>query len=80
MDMRKDTGIKISKEKKTEMVSAIKAYYLREREEEIGELAAGFLLDFIVAELAPEFYNQGVADSYAFMEKQLEDMLAIQKQ
>lgn len=77
--MRKDTGIKISKEKRAEMVSAIKAYHLREREEEIGDLAASLLLDFIIAELAPEFYNHGVADSYAFMEKQLEDLMAIQK-
>lgn len=78
--MRRDTGIKISKEKKAEMVTAIKNYYLIERDEEIGDLAAGLLLDFITAELAPEFYNQGVADSHAFMEKQLEDLLAIQKQ
>ncbi|CAJ38031.1 DUF2164 domain-containing protein [Methanocella arvoryzae] len=78
--MRNKPGIKLTKEKRAEMISAIKSYYSAEREEEIGDLAAGLLLDFIIEELAPEFYNQGVQDSYNFMEKQLEDLLAIQKQ
>lgn len=78
--MRNDPKIKISKEKREELISAIKNYFLSEREEPIGDLAAGLLLDFIIEKLAPEFYNQGVADSYTFMEKQLEDLLAIQKQ
>ena len=76
--MRRDRTIKISKEKRDEMVSAIKNYFSRERDEEIGDLAAGLMLDFIIAELAPEFYNQGVYDSHKFLEKQMEDLLAIQ--
>ncbi|WP_424356813.1 DUF2164 domain-containing protein [Methanocella sp. MCL-LM] len=77
--MRKDTGIKISKEKRAEMVTAIKNYYLTERDEDIGDLAAGLILDFFIEKLAPEFYNQGVNDSYLYMEKMLEDLLSIQK-
>lgn len=77
--MRAGNNIKLTKEKRDDMVLAIKNYFLIEREEKIGDLAAGLLLDFIIAELAPEFYNQGVQDSYKFMEDKVEDLLSIQK-
>ena len=76
----KNNNIVLTKEKRNEMISSIKNYFLKEREEEIGELAAGLILVFIIEELAPEFYNQGVYDSYKFLENSLEDLLAIQKQ
>jgi len=71
--------IKLSKEKREQMVSEIKAYFLKERDEELGELASGFILDFIIDKLAPEFYNQGVWDSYKYMNDKVEDLLEIQK-
>jgi uncharacterized protein (DUF2164 family) len=77
--MRDNNKIELTKEKKKEMVEAIKYYFLKEREEEIGDLASGLILEFIIEKLAPEFYNQGVYDSYKYMELKIEDILAIQK-
>ncbi len=77
--MIKKDKIKLSKEKKEYMITAIKKYFSDEREEEIGDLASGLFLDFIVEELAVEFYNQGVADSYKYMSERCEDLLLIQK-
>ncbi|PRR78003.1 hypothetical protein CLLI_20980 [Clostridium liquoris] len=77
--MNNKNKIKLTKEKRAEMISSIKSYFLNEREEELGELAASLILDFIIEELAPEFYNQGVYDSYAYMSDRLEDVLSIQK-
>ncbi len=77
--MRNSNGIKLTKERRDEMVYAIKDYFLKEREEKMGDLAAGMVLDFVMEKLAPEFYNQGVYDSYKFMEDKLEDLLSIQK-
>jgi uncharacterized protein (DUF2164 family) len=77
--MRNDNTINVTKEKRDEMVSAIKNYFSKEREEEIGDLASGMILDFIIEELAPEFYNQGVYDSYKYMQDTIEDLLSIQK-
>lgn len=77
--MRNENNIKLTKEKKQDMVSAIKNYYLKEREEELGDLASGLILEFIIEKLAPEFYNQGVYDSYKYMENSIEDLLSIQK-
>jgi len=71
--------IKLNKEKREEMISAIKSYFSSEREEEIGDLASSLILKFIIEELAPEFYNQGVYDSYKYMNNRIEDLLSIQK-
>lgn len=70
---------KLSKEKRSEMVSSIKTYFSEERNEELGDLGASIILDFIIDELAPEFYNQGVFDSYVYLNERVEDVLGIQK-
>jgi len=69
--------IKWSKEKRKEFVEAIQNFFYEEREEEIGELAASFLLDFFVEKIAPNIYNQGVMDSYKYLNERLEDLLAL---
>ena len=61
------------------MIAAIKVYFLNEREEELGDLGSGFILNFIIEKLAPEFYNQGVYDSYKYMSERLDDVLSIQR-
>lgn len=46
-----------------EAVTALQAYFRDERGEDIGALQAGFLLDFVLAEIAPSIYNQAVRDA-----------------
>lgn len=77
--MRKKNLITLTNERKDEMVSEIKNYFLKERDEEIGDLAASLVLDFILEKIAPEFYNQGVFDSHQYMKDSAEDLLSIQK-
>jgi len=77
--MRNENTLTVTKEQRDEMIAAIKNYFLKEREEEIGDLRAGLMLDFILEELAPEFYNQGVSDSYTYMKDTIEDLLSIRK-
>ncbi|MFX0548387.1 DUF2164 domain-containing protein [Hathewaya histolytica] len=73
------TNIKLSKEKRENMISLIQEYFEKEHDENFGDLAAGFILDFIIEKLGPEFYNQGVYDSYAYMTDKIEDLLSLQK-
>jgi uncharacterized protein (DUF2164 family) len=77
--MKKDNSVKVTKERRDDMISDIKNYFLKEREEEIGDLAAGLILDFILEKIAPEFYNQGVYDAHKYMGDAVEDLLSIQK-
>lgn len=71
--------MKISKDKKEKMIKSIKTYFLNERDEDLGDLAAELILDFITKELAPEFYNQGIQDAYRYMKDKAEDMLELEK-
>lgn len=71
--------IELSKEKREKMISDIKNYFLNERDEDIGDLAARLILDFFMEKLALEVYNQGVYDSYKYMSDKIEDLLGIQK-
>jgi uncharacterized protein (DUF2164 family) len=77
--MNKKNKIELPKEKKDEMILKIKNYFLNERDEEIGDLASIMIFEFIIEELSAEFYNQGVYDSYKYMNDRCEDLLAIQK-
>ncbi len=70
--------IRLSAEQKKAMTAAIKGFFLNEREEEIGDLAAMLLLDFVAKELAPVFYNQGVADATRYITERVEDMASLQ--
>ncbi|HOB59897.1 MAG TPA: DUF2164 domain-containing protein [Methanoregulaceae archaeon] len=77
--MKKQPAIIVPKEKREEMLAAIKQYYSEEQGEEIGDLKATLLLDFVTEHLAPGFYNQGVSDACQFMNEMVEDVLSLQK-
>jgi uncharacterized protein (DUF2164 family) len=55
----------------------LREYFAAEMDEPIGDLKAGLLLDFILAELGPSVYNQAIADARAFFEERSNDLGAI---
>lgn len=68
----------ISKEKKAELIQDIKEFFRKEREEDLGDLAAMLILDFFIANIAPAFYNQGVQDCITFMKDKLDDLYGLE--
>ena len=66
--------IKLSKERRKELIAAIKAYFLELHDEEIGDLKAGLLLDFFMEKLGPSVYNQAIKDAQAFFQQKVEDL------
>jgi uncharacterized protein (DUF2164 family) len=56
---------RIPKEQKDEMIERLITYFLEERSENIGHLAAGQLLDHLMQEIGPYFYNQAMGDARA---------------
>lgn len=76
---KRSNKINIPKDRQEQMIRDLREYFYTEREEELGELAAFMLLDFITDKLAPEFYNQGITDAYNYMTDRVEDMLGLQK-
>lgn len=55
--------IDLPDETRNELVKAIKLYFLNERDEEIGELAAAFFLEFVLETIGPSIYNQAIRDA-----------------
>ena len=54
--------IEIAKEARKEAVASIERWFLEEREEKIGNIAASALLGFFLEEIGPLVYNRAVAD------------------
>ncbi len=71
--------IELNKEVRVVLVENLKRYYWNERNEELSNLGAQLLLDFIVNDIGPYIYNQAVEDSYAYMDERIEDLLGLQK-
>jgi uncharacterized protein (DUF2164 family) len=63
--------IKLPKENKDQIIDKIKDYFYNERSEEIGDLAAENLLDFVLKEIGPYLYNQGVKDAKVMVEQKM---------
>lgn len=64
--------IEFSKDEKTHIVRKIQLYFLEELGQEIGSFDAQFLLDFFSEEMGGYFYNRGLYDAQAILEKRLE--------
>ncbi|MGP4082730.1 DUF2164 domain-containing protein [Pseudalkalibacillus sp. R45] len=75
--------LKIPKEEREQLVRNIQGYFIDERGEEIGDLAAGLMLDFFLKEAGPYVYNQGVRDAKKLLQDKMmnieEDMDALQR-
>jgi uncharacterized protein (DUF2164 family) len=66
--------IRLSSERRTSLLRAIKEYFSAEFEEPLSDFRAQGLLDFFVRELGPPVYNQGVRDATGYMQEKLADI------
>lgn len=55
-------SIELPKDVRKDAVASIVRYFHEQREEEIGNIVAGGLLDFFIEEIGPSIYNKAVAD------------------
>lgn len=67
-------AIVLSDETRTELVAALKRYFLDERDEDLGDLQATFLLDFVLKEVGPSIYNQAIKDAQASLHSTVADL------
>jgi uncharacterized protein (DUF2164 family) len=68
--------IAITKQESEELVHSLKRYFAAELEHELSELRAKLLLDYVLREIAPFAYNQGVKHAEEFLRARLEDLPA----
>ncbi len=61
-------------EKRRATVTAIIDFFECERNEKIGVVAAGEILDFMLQTFGSDLYNKGVEDSVDFIKKNFESL------
>ncbi len=59
-------AITLAPKVKKELLGSIKRYVAENFEEDIGDLRAGMLLDYVLKEIGPSVYNQAIADAQAY--------------
>lgn len=64
--------IEFTRQEKRQIVPKIQEYVEEELDLELGNFDAEFLLDFIAKEIGPYFYNRGVYDARATLDKKME--------
>jgi uncharacterized protein (DUF2164 family) len=67
------SDITFSKEEKEVIAKRIQLYFKDELSQEIGQFDAHFLLDFFAEQIGSYFYNRGLYDAQAILERKLED-------
>ncbi|MEP0548343.1 MAG: DUF2164 domain-containing protein [Rhodothermales bacterium] len=67
-------AIVLPDETRTELIAALKRYFADERDEDIGDLQATFLLDFVLKEVGPSIYNQAISDAQSALSRAVADL------
>ncbi len=69
--------IKLSNDARKQLVLSLQRYVEENLDQEIGDLKAGALLDYILKEIGPSVYNQAIADAQTFFQERALDLEAV---
>ena len=67
--------IEFTKEERAAATARLRAYFRDELDQDLGQLPAEMLLDFIGRELGAAFYNRGVGDAQQLVRQKAEDIV-----
>lgn len=67
-------SIELPQASATRCVASIRRYFDETLDQEIGELKARMVLDFILAEIGPSVYNLAISDAQAYMRDRVADL------
>jgi uncharacterized protein (DUF2164 family) len=69
--------ISLSDRARKQAIASIRRYVTENLDEEMGDLKASLMLDYILEEHGPTIYNQAMADARAFFEERAADLSAV---
>lgn len=72
--MRGKPAITLSDEARTQAIASLRRYFAEELDDDIGDLKADLLLQFILEEIGPTVYNRAIGDARAFFEERAADL------
>ncbi|TDU69345.1 uncharacterized protein (DUF2164 family) [Prosthecobacter fusiformis] len=64
----------LTKEQKAEVISSLQRYTSKELDCDLGDIQAGHLLEYILKEIGPFAYNQGVEDAKGYLASKVEEL------
>jgi uncharacterized protein (DUF2164 family) len=66
--------IRISKETERRLIGSIQRYFEETMDDEIGDLKASLLLDFVLREIGPSIYNRAIGDAQAHLHEKVSEL------
>lgn len=66
--------IQLSAARRASLVRSLQGYFEEHFDEPLSEFRAAALVDFLIEQLGPPAYNQGVRDAHAFVLQKLADL------
>ena len=66
--------VKLSDQRRADLIQAIQRYFREHFNEDIGELKASLLLDFCLREIGPSIYNRAIADAQMHLQEKVTDL------
>ena len=67
-------SIRFSREETAELVADLRSYFRDELDQDLGQLPAEMMLDFIRDRIGPAFYNRGLYDAQTVVAARAEVM------
>jgi uncharacterized protein (DUF2164 family) len=73
-DARRTLRIRLTDERRERMLRSVRKFFADELDLELGDFAAGRVLDFFAKELGAPVYNQAIQDARAHLQSKLDDL------
>lgn len=67
-------AIALAPNTKKQALASIKRYFAENWEQDVGDLKAGLLLDYILKEIGPAVYNRAIGDAQAYLRDRVADL------
>ena len=66
--------MELRKDQRSDAIASLQRYFLEQRDEELGNLQAGLLLDFMLREIGPSIYNLAIADAQRSLQQRVAEL------
>ena len=70
-------AIELSSEQRREAIASLRRFFLEELEQDIGELKAGLVLDYMLREIGPSVHNAAIEKAQTYIRDRLADLEAL---
>jgi uncharacterized protein (DUF2164 family) len=69
-------AVALAPDAKKQAIASIQRYFREEWDQDVGDLKADLLLDYILREIGPSIYNGAIGDAQAYLRDRLADLEA----